>query len=265
MSDIVNLKKSFDIHINSDDRISGTNSNFIVNLNGTQSLGFSSGYLQVKDLQFVSSAYQVKTNDVFAFSVDGTSTISFDFSGFEGTYTVTSLLALLKSRMETLDGNANTYTFTYNADRNKISFTATFSTGVAQIRCSLCSDNIQKIIGCQTVSLITQTISNGTPIEFPQQVDLYPEYNYYLTCNWANTNNNISSNNNFPRNAILKISPTVRFSRLYYRYSDVVTNNLYRINNITSTINISIVDENNRTLEFDSNFNIQLQLRIFPD
>jgi len=265
MSDIVNLKKSFDVHINSDDRISGTNSNFIVNLFGSQNLGFSTGYIQVKDLQFISSIYQIKTSDVFAFSIDGSSTISFDFTGIEGTYTVTSLLALLKSRMETLDGNANTYTFTYNSDRNKISFTATFATGVAEIRCSLCSDNIQKILGCQSVSLITQNTSGGSPIEFPQQIDLYPEYNYYLSCNWASTNNNISSNNNFPKNAILKISPTVRFSRLYYRYSDVVTNNLYRINNITSTMNITIVDENNRSVEFDSNFNIQLQLRIFPD
>lgn len=257
----LNIKDCFDIFINSDDRTNtnGSNSNFTVNLNNRNQIG-RAGYIMVKNAEIpIGSVYQIKTTDVFAFSIDGTSTISFDFTGYEGTYTVTSLTNLLKTQMESLDLVSNVYTFTYDSDNNKISFSATFSSGVAEIRGSLCSDNIQKILGTGSNTLTLTT--SGTSLEFQNQCDFYTNYRYYLTCSLINSNNVGSSYT--PANSILTIFQSQRFTRSYI-VPNLVEPNLYYCSSLMNQLNISILDEFGRDIYIPPNLNISLTLRFFP-
>lgn len=256
----LNLKDSFDIFINSDD-CQGSNTNFNVSLVNNTSLIGKPAYVMLKDAQIsLGAIYQIQSTDVFAFSVDGTSTISFTFSGLEGTYTVTSLTNLLKSQMESLDGVTNTYTFGYNSDTNKINFSAVFSSGVAEIRGGLCSENIQKILGCGNDNL-TLTVS-GTTLIFPLQCDFYPNFNFYLCSSLVNARN-CSTNQKIPRNTLLKLHQHNRFTRTYYRINDSDIYTFY-VSSMPLNFYISIVDEDGMNVSIPSNMPTQLTLRIFP-
>ena len=257
----LNIKECFDIFINSDDRTNtnGSNSNFTVNLNNRNQIG-RAGYILVKNVEIpLGSVYQINSTDVFAFSIDGVSTISFDFTGYEGTYTVTSLTNLLKTQMESLDLVSNVYTFTYDNDNNKISFSATFSTGLVEIRGSLCSDNIQKILGCGSNNLTLST--SGETLTFPNQCDFYTNYRYHICCSLINSNNTGSGYT--PSNSILTVFQSQRFTRSYI-VPNLVETNLYYCNSIMSQINISVIDEFGRDIYIPPNLNISLTLRFFP-
>ena len=254
----LNIKDSFDIFINSDDRTNtnGSNSNFTVNLNNRNKIG-SQGYILVKNAEIpIGAVYQIKSSDTFAFSIDGASTISFNIP--EGTYTVTSLTSYLKTQMESLDLVSNIYTFTYNNDNNKISFSATFSSGVAQIRSSLCSDNIQKVLGVDSDDL-TLSVS-GSSLEFPNQCD-FTSYRYYICCSLVNSNN-IGSGYT-PSNSILTFFQNQRFTRSYI-VPNLVEPNLYYCSSLMNQINVSILDEFGRDIYIPPNLNISLTLRFFP-
>ena len=254
----LNLKEAYDIYINSDD-CQGTNTNFNVSLLNNSGLVARPAFIILKDVQIaVGAIYQIKSTDVFAFSVDGASTISFNMS--EGTYTVTSLTNYLKTQMESLDGVTNTYTFGYNTDSNKITFSATFSSGVAQIRSSLCSENMQVILGCGSDNLTLNT--SGSILTFPNQCDFYPNYNYYLTSSLVNARN-CSTNNKIPRNVLLKVFQHSRFTRSYLRVNDIDPYTIY-VPNMPASFNISLVDENSNYVFIPPNMNTQLTLRIFP-
>ena len=261
MNDI-NLKNAFDVYIDSND-CQGNNTNFTVSLSNNSNLIGQRCYAMVKDIQIpIGAVYQIQSTDVFAFSIDGSTTISFTFASYEGTYTITSLTNLLKSQMELLDNpSTNVYTFTYNNDNNKISFSATFSSGLAEIRCGLCSENIQKILGIETVNLITLTTS-GQVYEFPQQCDFYPNYNYFL-CSSLTSNKNCSTNIQLPKNIILKIHQHTRFTRSYLRVNDIEPFIFY-VGNFPNTFNISIVDKFGKSISIPSNLNTELTFRIFP-
>lgn len=256
----VNLKNAFDIYIDSND-CQGSNTNFTVSLNNNSNLIGQRCYAMVKDIQIpIGAVYQIQSTDVFAFSIDGSTTISFNLP--EGTYTITSLTNLLKSQMESLDNpSTNVYTFTYNTDNNKISFSSTFASGLAEIRCGLCSENIQKILGIETVNLITLTTS-GQVVEFPQQCDFYPNYNYYL-CSSLPSNKNCSTNKQLPKNILLKIHQHSRFTRSFLRVNDIEPYIFY-VGNLPNTFNINVVDKNGNSIIIPSNLNIEMTLRIFP-
>jgi hypothetical protein len=258
----IDFKNSFDVFINSDD-CTGTNTNFNVNLVNNTNLVGQKCYAMVKDIQVpIGSIYQIKSTDNFSFSVDGVSTLSFDFSGYEGTYTITSLTNFLKSQMESVDTpSTNVYTFTYSHDRNKISFSATFSSGPVQIRAGLCSDTIQKILGIETADIIELTTS-GDIVEFPQQCDFYPYYNYYL-CSSLTSQKNCSTNSRLPKNIILKMHQHTRFTRSYLRVNDLDPF-LFYVSNFPNSFNISIIDSNGESVSIPSNLNVELTLRIYP-
>lgn len=256
---MLNHKEAYDIYINSDDSQQGTNTNFNVSLLNNSGLVGRPAYVMLKDAQIaVGAIYQIKSTDVFAFSVDGTTTISFNMN--EGTYTVTSLTNYLKTQMETLDGVVNTYTFGYNSDSNKITFSATFSSGVAQIRGGLCSENMQIILGCGSGNLTLN--ASGDTLVFPNQCDFYPNYNYYLTSSLVNARN-CSTNNKIPRNVLLKVFQHSRFTRSFLRVNDIDPYTVY-VPNMPASFNISLVDEYGNSVFIPPNMNTQLTLRIFP-
>lgn len=257
----LNLKNAFDIHINSDDRTTGTNTNFNVNISGATSIIGKSGYMCVKDAQIpISSVYMVNNDDVFAFSIDGSSTISFNF--IAGSYTVTSILNFIKAQMESLDLVNNTYTFTYSSDSNIINLRATFASGITQIRSSLCSENIQVMLGLGSNNLTIST--TGQSVDFPNQVDMTPQYNFYLCTSLSGSTRNIATNERIPKNNILKLYNLSRFTRTFIRISEAQMY-IFKVNSLPISFSISLLNENGNDIYLPPNLNTQITLRFFPD
>lgn len=253
-------KNAFYIHINSDDRISGTNTNFTVDFSNNNAIISKPVYCVPSSVEVCLGAiYQITSGkNTFAFSVDGVSTISFDIT--PGNYTVTSLCAFLKTQMESLDLVANTYTFSYNQDTNKISLTPTYASGTLELRDNLNSDEINDILGLEGTGPIV--LATAVEYVFPKQTDVTPKYNFHLCCSSANLKNIGSGNNNF-NNSILKMHYSSRFTRSLMRFSDFDVYSFY-IASFPSQMRFWIVDESNNPVEIPDNLSMGISLKIFP-
>lgn len=253
-------KNAFYIHINSDDRISGDNTNFTVDFSNNNAIIGKPVYCIPSSVEVCLGAiYQIVSGkNTFAFSVDGASTISFDIT--PGNYTVTSICAFLKTQIEALDLVSNTYVFSYNADTNKISVTPTYASGTFELRDNLNSTEINDILGLSGSGPIT--ITSGTEYIFPNQTDVIPKYNFHLCCSHANLKNIGSGNNNFT-NSILKMHYHSRFTRSLMRISDFDVYSFY-IPSFPSQMRFWIVDEQNNSVTIPSNLSMGVSLKIFP-
>jgi len=255
-----NNENAFYVHVNSDDRIFGTNTNFTVDFSNNNAIIGKSCFAQVHSVEVCLGAiYQIQSGkNTFAFSVDGTSTISFDIT--PGTYTVTSICNLLKTQMESLDLLTNTYLFTYDSDTNKISITPTYASGTFELRTNLNSEEINDILGLDSNG--PYVIANNVIYEFPMQVDMLPNFNYHLCCSSASLNNINSGNSNF-NNSILKMHLNSRFVRSLMRFSDLDSYG-FHIKSFPTQMRFWIVDEYNNNVTIPENLSTTLTLKIFP-
>lgn len=256
-----NNENAFYVHVNSNDRLFGTNTNFTVDFSNNNAIIGKSCYAQVHSVEVCLGAiYQVQSGkNTFCFSIDGASTISFSIT--PGTYTVTSICNFLKTQMEFLDLLTNTYLFTYNSDTNKISITPTYASGTFQLRTNLNSPEINDILGLDSNG--PYVIASGSTYEFPLQVDLLPNFNYHLCCSSASLNNINSGNSNI-NNSILKIHLGTRFVRSLMRFSDLDSYG-FQIKSFPTQMRFWIVDENNSTVSIPSNLSTSLTLKVFPN
>jgi hypothetical protein len=253
-------KNAFYIHVSSNDRISGNNTNFTVDFTNNNSIIGKACFAILHSVEVCLGAiYQIKSGkNTFAFSVDGVSTISFDIT--PGSYTVTSICNLLKTQMESLDLVSNTYTFSYNNDINMISITPTYASGTFELRTNLNSEEINDILGLDSNG--PYTISSATTYTFPLQVDMIPNYNYHLCCSVA-VLNNINSGNNNINNSILKMNYGSRFVRNQFRFSDSDAYG-FHIASFPTQMRFWIVDENNLTVDIPENLATSVSLKVFP-
>ncbi|MCA2919742.1 MAG: hypothetical protein IM318_19415 [Microcystis sp. M017S1] len=249
----------FYIFVDSDERTSGSNTNFEVEFsNMTAVIGKECRVQLVSAEVCLGSIYQITSgNNTFCFSVDGTSTISFDI--VPGTYTVTSITSYLKTQMESLDLVSNTYTFSYNQDTNKISIVPTYASGTFELRCNLNSSDINAILGLGN-DLVT--VLSGNEYIFPLQTDMFPYYNFYLCCDSVYTRNLGSGSRNY-ENALVKMSLNHRFTRNLFKYEDYDTYNCF-IRQFPSRMRFYIISDTGRLPELPSNLKTTLTLKIFP-
>jgi hypothetical protein len=249
----------FYLYVNSNDRTSGTNTSFDIEFNNFTGLMGRHCRVQLVSAEVaLGSIYQVEAgNNTFCFSVDGTSTLSFDIT--PGTYTVTSLLSLLKSNMETLDALANVYDFAYNQDTNCISITPSYASGTLELRGNLNSDRVNEILGLSSDLVV---VANATQYIFPRQVNMFPNYNFYLTCDAIYSRNMGSGTQNFV-NALVKMSLAHRFTRSIFHYEDYDTYSMY-IRQFPGRMRFCVVNENGNVATIPSNLPTTLTLKIFP-
>lgn len=252
-------EEPFYLYVSSDDRVSGTNTNFDCEFdNFTGMLGKACRVQIVSAEVAVGSIYQIESGkNTFCFSVDGASTISFDIE--PGTYTVSSLVALLKSQMESLDLNSNTYEFAYNQDTNKITFTPSYATGTLQLRGNLNSYRVNQILGL-TSDLIV--VANGSSYVFPKQVNMFPNYNFFLTCDSIYSRNMGSGSKNY-ENALVKMSVAHRFTRSILHYEDFDTYSMF-IRQFPGRMRFMVLQEDGSVATIPDNIATSLTLKIFP-
>lgn len=252
----------FLVNINSDDRINGTNTNFEVEIPNVSSIiGRPCKMVPINLEICIGCVYQIqKGQNTFAFSVDGSSTISFDIT--PGTYTVTSLTALLKTQMEALDGVANTYVFSFNQDTNIIGLTATYASGTFELRNLLNSPEINDILGLDNAAQTNTTLTSGTRYDFPLQCDMYPRYNFYI-CSDIITTSNISSGNYNFENAFLKIRLHTRFARMNWTYQDTETYEQY-VSSFRTRMRFWVVDDNGNEINIPKNLKTSMTLKFYP-
>lgn len=257
------LKNSFDMYINSSDRIRGTNTNFVVNFPQQSSILGKQCFISIKDWEISpNSSYIIdgSENWRFYFSVDGVSTISFLIPA--GSYTITSILAYIKTQMETLDLLTNTYTFSYLSDQNTVSLTPTYSTGTLELRFALFSDVFKKLLGIDTSSNIT--VLTGVTYIFPYMCDMLGgDYYYYLNCSLV-SNKNISTNGNNPINTIAKVHNHGRFTIQYVRQNGQADYYLFYCPSFQNQFNISLVDKNLKDIVIPNYIEMSMTIRVFP-
>lgn len=257
----MNLEKEpFYVYVDSKDRISGTNTDFIIDFSRCHQLLNRPCKLMPKSLEFcLNSIYQINdTNSLFAFSVDGASTISFNIPA--GSYTVTSLTALLKTQMEALDGNTNTYVFGYNADRNRITFTPTYASGTLELRTVINDDRVNEVLGLD--GSVNVTVLSGNTYEFPFQCNFNPSYVWYLCCDQF-VNRSVASKPFNLQNSFARMVSLSRFSRFVAFYSDVDSNIVY-CSSFKPQMRFYVLDQNGIPVTMDSNLNNSFSLRVFP-
>lgn len=249
----------FYLFVDSDDRVSGTPSNFEVEFDNLSAMLGKECRVQLVSVEVpLGAIYQVtEGKNTFAFSVNGSSTISFDIT--PGTYSVNSLTDVIKERMETLDSVNNTYVFSYNQDTNKITLTPTYASGTLQLRCNLSSPEVNNILGLPD-DLVT--IGNNTAYPFPNQVNMIPNYNFYLLCDQIYSRNLGSGVRNH-ENALIKMSLSHRFTRSIIHYSDFDTYSAF-IRSFRGRMRFSIVQDNGEVAVIPSNMKTTLTLKIFP-
>ena len=249
----------FYLFVNSDDRTSGSNTNFDVEFDNFTGLIGRPCRVQIVSAEVaIGSVYQIEAGkNTFCFSVDGASTISFDIT--PGTYTVTSLVSLLKSQMESLDALSNTYDFTYNQDTNTISLSPAYASGTLELRGNLNSDRVNQILGLSSELIV---VANATTYVFPRQANMFPNYNFYLTCDSIYARNMGSGPKNF-ENALIKMSVAHRFTRSIFHYEDYDTYSMF-IRQFPGRMRFSVVQESGEVATIPSNIPTSLTLKIFP-
>jgi hypothetical protein len=252
----------FLVNIDSDDRINGTNTNFEIEIDNLRNvIGRPCKMVPINLEICIGCVYQIQTGkNTFVFSVDGTSSISFDIT--PGTYTVTSLTALLKTQMEALDGVANTYVFSFNQDTNIIGLTATYASGTFELRNLLNSPEINDILGLDNSALTNTTITSGTTFNFPLQCDMYPRYNFFI-CSDIITSSNISSGNNNFENAFLKIRLHTRFARMNWTYQDTETYEQF-VSSFRTRMRFWVVDDKGNDIIIPPNLKTSMTLKFYP-
>lgn len=258
-------RKCFDIHIYSEDRIAGSNVSceFSLKNSNVQNIMGKPCYISISSIEApMNSVYQITTgNQYFAFSIDGTSTISFLIA--PGSYTVTSLCAYLKAQMESLDGVTNTYDFGYNLDQNQITITPTFSTGLLQIRSTLNDSRINEMLGLDPTNNLTISIS-GTVTSFPYQCNMNPLYYWFLNCDLVQNKNIISSQTDMNiQNSLFKLISLNRFTRTVQWISDKDYNLCY-CSNFRPNFKMWFIDQYGKIPQLDQNLEWSCSLRVFP-
>jgi hypothetical protein len=246
----------YNLHIDSRDRIQGTNTNFYVDLKESRQTVGKQIRISLRSIEIpVGSIYQIdSSNCKFAFGIDG---VTIYFSVPSGNYTLTSLLNYIKSQMEALDGNANVYNFSIDSDTNKINLTPTIVAGTTfDLRGQF--STIMEILGMADDTILMTNLGIYT---FPYQANLN-YYNYLFLCCSSVFSKSSASSLIDVQKCFYKIPISGnRFSRTFIIEEDQ-TDNVFYISSMSTQLNFYLLNEYGRVPELDERLNWSFTLRL---
>ena len=159
--------------------------------------------------------------------------------------------------MEALDGNANVYNFTVNADLNKIVLTPTIVAGTTfDLRGQF--STIMEILGMEDDTIL---MANLAPYTFPYQANLN-YYNYLFLCCSSVFSKSSASSLIDVQKCFYKIPISGnRFSRTFIIEEDM-TDNIFFISSMSTQLNFYLLNEYGRQPELDERLNWSFSLRL---
>ena len=245
---VYELKKEleqFNLHIDSSDRISGNNNNFIIdwsNANfpknhpymvGVKNFSFNNNVIQNKSLSFNLRETTPLLNRIITIP--------------DGTYNVNEIITIIQAQST---GMTNTYLFTFDSANFNINIQAT--TYITPYLFTSISTNAAYQLGL--TDLTTKT-NNGV-YSFGDKIDLVPIKNVFLLCDKI-SNTNFHSGY-FGQNIILKVPLTVpRNTRLYYATQDFYYQSCV-INNAGSQARFYLYDDNGDLITYKGEIDFRL-------
>jgi hypothetical protein len=236
----------FYLHIDSNDRVSGTIENFRYQYTNRNVELASSYAVTLKKLEFPAGCiYQVNsTNNIFRYNING---VNYTFSAEFGNYTIPELLNSIQTHINaTVSTNslATGITCSYDVIKNKVRFIKTNNTLTAYIwGGGLMSGqpSMVKLLGLGSLDQIV--LSSTTVTILPDQIDMSPLDYVFIRCNQLNVNDFV--NDRSPSNDILyKVQlASDRNSKLYIDESNLEQNMLL-LPRLSSSLQFSVTDRN---------------------
>jgi len=201
--------KQFNLHIDSSDRISGTNNNFIIDISNSNFQKNKPYMVGVKNFS-INNNIQQNINLTFSI-IETTPALTRNIIIPDGTYNIYEIISIINTQ---ITGMANTYNITFDSANFNLNIQA--STYLSPYRLANPSSNSIYQLG-----LTDTTLRNNSNIySWGERIDLVPIKNIFLMCDKvSNTNFNSGFDG---QNILLKCPLTVpRNTRLIYLCDDI--------------------------------------------
>jgi hypothetical protein len=253
----------FYLHVDSHDKVSGTNSNFVYQYT-SRNVQLGEPYLcSLKKLEFPAGCiYQINsTNNIFKYNIAG---VNYTFTAEFGNYTITELLNFIQLHINgtvTSGSLATSITCSYDVIKNKVGFIKTNNTLSAYIWGGDLIDGLNGMTELLGLGNLGQIVLNNTTVTYmPNQIDMSPLDYVFLRCSQVNSNDFISTTQN-GGDILYRIQIASNRNNKQYIDEHNIESNLISVPRLTSSFNFYITDRQGNLVDLNG-IDYSFQLRF---